>query len=56
MIVGILVVICLNEIFRDDGSQGAMNIKEAMKEVLKESLKHDGLARGIREAVKALDK
>ena len=40
----------------DDGSQGAMNIKEAMKDVLKESLKHDGLARGIREAVKALDK
>ena len=33
-----------------------MTIKDAMKEVLKESLKHDGLARGLREAVKALDK
>ena len=33
-----------------------MTIKDAMKEVLKESLRHDGLARGLREAVKALDK
>ncbi len=47
---------------RDDVSQGAvtavtgMTIKDAMKEVLKESLRHDGLARGLREAVKALDK
>ena len=42
--------------YRDDVSQGGMNIKDAMKEVFKESLKHDGLARGLREAVKALDK
>ena len=40
---------------RDESSQG-MNIKDALKEVLKESLKHNGISRGLREAVKALDK
>lgn len=39
----------------DDSAVG-MSIKDALKEVLKESLKVDGLARGLREAVKALDK
>lgn len=38
-----------------DVSQG-MNLKDALKEVLRNALIHDGLARGIREAVKALDK
>lgn len=33
-----------------------MNIKDALKEVLRNALIHDGLARGLREAVKALDK
>lgn len=33
-----------------------MSIKDAMKEVLRNALIHDGLARGLRETVKALDK
>lgn len=33
-----------------------MSIKDALKEVLKTALIHDGLAKGLREGVKALDK
>jgi len=33
-----------------------MKIKDALKEVLRNALINDGLARGLREAVKALDK
>ncbi len=33
-----------------------MSIKDALKEVLRNALIHDGLARGLRETVKALDK
>ena len=33
-----------------------MNIKDALKEVLRNALINDGLARGLRESVKALDK
>lgn len=33
-----------------------MNIKDALKEVLRNALINDGLARGLREGVKALDK
>ena len=33
-----------------------MTIKEALKEVLNNALCHDGVARGLREGVKALDK
>ena len=40
---------------RGDIQQG-MNIKDALKEVLSNALCHDGVARGLREAVKALDK
>ena len=36
--------------------EGSMTIKEAIKDVLSNALCHDGLARGLREAVKALDK
>merc|ERR1711962_1825294 len=35
---------------------GPMDIFEALQEILKQAMVHDGLSRGLREAVKALDK
>jgi len=35
---------------------GAMNLEEALKNVLKKAVIHDGLVRGIREVVKSLDR
>lgn len=39
-----------------DASQGQMTVEEALQEVLRRALVHDGLARGLREAAKALDR
>ncbi|KAH5348932.1 40S ribosomal protein RPS12 [Parastagonospora nodorum] len=40
----------------ETGSKGQMSVLEALKGVLKLALIHDGLARGLREASKALDR
>ncbi|OWK11775.1 hypothetical protein Celaphus_00002861 [Cervus elaphus hippelaphus] len=40
----------------DIAAGGVMDVNTAQQELLKTTLIHDGLARGIREAVKALDK
>ncbi|KAL8381458.1 hypothetical protein RB595_005632 [Gaeumannomyces hyphopodioides] len=39
-----------------DASKGSMSVLDALKGVLKLALMHDGLARGLREASKALDR
>ncbi|OWO99804.1 hypothetical protein B2J93_6859 [Marssonina coronariae] len=44
------------EVSGDAASKGQMSVLEALKGVLKLALMHDGLARGLREASKALDR
>ena len=39
-----------------DASKSGMTIEEALRDVLKRALVHDGLARGLRECAKALDR
>ena len=39
-----------------DAPAGRLTVEEALQLVLKKALIHDGLARGIREATKALDR
>ncbi|BGP22505.1 40S ribosomal protein s12 [Rhodotorula toruloides] len=39
-----------------EAPKGKMSVEDALKEVLKKALVHDGLARGLRECAKALDK
>ncbi|KAI9258549.1 50S ribosomal protein L30e-like protein [Sporodiniella umbellata] len=39
-----------------ESSAGQMSVEDALQEVLRRALVHDGLARGLKEAVKALDR
>ncbi|GAA5835443.1 hypothetical protein JCM5353_000144 [Sporobolomyces roseus] len=39
-----------------EAPKGKMSVEDALQQVLKISMVHDGLARGLREAAKALDK
>ncbi|KAG1322713.1 hypothetical protein G6F62_010090 [Rhizopus arrhizus] len=38
-----------------EATSGQMSVEDALQEVLRRALVHDGLARGLKEAVKALD-
>lgn len=44
------------EVSADAAPKGQMSVEDALKGVLKYALIHDGLARGLREASKALDR
>jgi small subunit ribosomal protein S12e len=44
------------EVAVESTSTGQMSVEDALQEVLRRALVHDGLARGLKEAVKALDR
>jgi len=44
------------EVTATDAPKGKLSVEDALQQVLKTALVHDGLARGLREATKALDK
>jgi len=44
------------EVAAEAAPKGKLSVEDALQQVLKNALVHDGLARGLREAAKALDK
>ena len=52
----LVIVVWVYYFHRDDMQSDQKKLENAIKDVLKTALVHDGLARGLKEAVKALDR